>query len=97
MPDTLSPAAAMSQTLDTGRMLKPDQLDDLGRALLVLTRELWVVKDRQRILEAVLDAHGIDASKAVRDHQPDAALSAELEAERIRFTKAVIEALAPTG
>lgn len=97
MPDTISAAAHMSQTVDTGRMLKPDQLDDLGRAVLVLARELWVVKDRQRILEAVLDAHGIDASTAVRDHQPDPALAAELEAERTRFTKAVIEALSPTG
>lgn len=32
----LSPAAAMSQAPSTGRMLGPDQIDDLGRALLVL-------------------------------------------------------------
>lgn len=91
----LSMAAAMSQAPRTGRMLAPDQIDDLGQAVLVLARELWVVKDRQRVLEAVLDANGIPVSEAVRDHQPDANLAAALQAERDRFTRAVMQALCP--
>jgi len=87
--------AAASRATSTGRMLAPEQLDDLGRAVLLLARELWVTKDRQRVLEAVLEARGISVTEAIRDHEPDAALAAELTAERERFTQALITALCP--
>ena len=87
--------AAASRAARSGRMLQPDQLDDLGRSLLLLARELWVTKDRQRILEAVLEARGITVVEAIRDHQPDAALAADLKAERDRFTLALLAALCP--
>ncbi len=76
-------------------MLRPEQLDDLGNALLLLARELWVVKDRQRVLEALLEANGIVAPNAVTDHQPDADLAADLAAERGRYTGALLEVLCP--
>lgn len=76
-------------------MLRPDQLDDLGRTVLLLARELWVVKDRQRVLEAVLGERGIDVADAVRDYQPSGALAEALAAERDRFAQAVIDALCP--
>lgn len=76
-------------------MLSPDQLDDLGRALLVLARELWVTKDRQRILEAVLEERGIAVAEAVRDYQPKDAVAEELAAERQRFTQEIMRALVP--
>jgi hypothetical protein len=95
MAEPLSAAARMSQAPSTGRMLRPDQLDDLGHALLVIARELWVAKDRLRVLEAVLDAKGIDVSQAVARHQPDDALAAELAAERSRFVGAIMSALCP--
>lgn len=76
-------------------MLSPAQVDDLGRALLVLARELWVTKDRQRVLEAVLEERGIAVADAVRDYQPKDALADELAAERQRFTREVMRALAP--
>lgn len=85
-------AAAASRAASTGRMLKDGQLDELGRAVLFLARELWVTRDRLAVLEAVLDARGLDVSAAVADHQPDAALAARLAAER----KALVEGLMAT-
>src|SRR5688572_15559569 len=90
-----APAVAASRAPNTGRMLQPEQLDELGRAVLLLTRELWVAIDRQRVLEAVLEARGIPVKDAVRDHQPDAALTAELAAERQRITEALLATLCP--
>jgi hypothetical protein len=90
-----SKGAAASRAARSGTMLRPEQLDDLGNALLLLARELWVVKDRQRVLEALLEANGIVAPNAVTDHQPDAALAAALAAERARYTGALLEVLCP--
>lgn len=94
MPDALlSDAAKMSQALSSSPALKPDHLDDLGRALLLLARELWVTKDRQIVLEAVLAERGIEVADAVRDYQPQAAVEALLKAERERFQQALGQAL----
>jgi hypothetical protein len=72
------------------------QVDDLAQALLTLTRELWVVKDRQRVLEAVLAERGIDVTAAIESHTPSPALEAELAAEGKRLVGAVIAALGVT-
>ena len=40
------------------RMLTVDQIDDLGEAILSLTREIWVLTDRVHVLEAVLESLG---------------------------------------
>lgn len=85
----------MSQAPVTGRMLRADQIDDLGRTVLLLARELWVVKDRQRVLEAILDERGIDVSAAVRDYHPAGSVADELKAERERFTAALMQSLCP--
>jgi hypothetical protein len=47
--------------------LKPQDLDRLGQALLTLAKELWIVKDRVRVLEAALaDANVIVADTVDR-------------------------------
>ena len=91
----MSDAVAASRQPRQGTALAPAQLDDVANTLLVLARELWVVKDRQRVLEALLADHGITAPGAVADHQPGPALAAELETERTRYTNALMEALCP--
>jgi hypothetical protein len=93
----LSEAAAMSQVASAGRTISPDQIDDLGRAVLLLARELWVTKDRQRVLEAVLEERGIAIGDAIRDYQPSGDIAAELEAERSRFAAAIVQTLCPDG
>jgi hypothetical protein len=71
------------------------RVDDLGRALLALAREVWVLRDRQRILEAVLEQRGIAVADAVERFQPDPELQARLEAERRAFVDGFLRALAP--
>jgi hypothetical protein len=90
-----SAAARMSQAASAGRMLAPGQIDELGKAVLLLARELWTVKDRQLILEAALAERGVDVRDLVRDWQPDAALAAELAAERKRFVETLLATLCP--
>jgi hypothetical protein len=92
---SIADAVAASRRPRQGVALAPAQLDDVANTVLVLARELWVVKDRQRVLEALLAEHGILAPGAVADHQPGPALAAELETERTRYTGALMESLCP--
>ena len=55
------------------------------RILLNVLQELWVIKDRQIVLEQVLAEAGIDAARLVDDHQPDAELAERLDRERKRL------------
>lgn len=92
---TIADAVAASRRPRQGVALAPAQLDDVANTMLVLARELWVVKDRQRVLEALLAEHGVLVPGAVADHQPGPALAVELETERDRYTAAIMEALCP--
>ncbi len=50
-------------------------------AFLGMAREMWVLKDRQRVLEELLAAQGMIAPESVSSHQPDAPLQAQLDAD----------------
>jgi hypothetical protein len=67
--------------------------DRLADAVLALAREVWVMRDRQIVLEAVLMQHGIDVASAIDGFTPDAELEARLEGERDRLIEAVARAL----
>jgi hypothetical protein len=73
--------------------LRPDDIDRVASALMTLTKELWVVKDRQAVTEAVLKARGIDIAAEIDRHQPDAALEARLAAERQTLVKRITQEL----
>ena len=83
----------MSDHTAPRRFLGPDQIDNVADAVLALARELWVVADRQLVLEAILTQHGIDAATAIDAFEPDAALQAKLDARRDRMIAAVSQAL----
>ena len=74
------------------RMLGVDQIDALGLALLTLTRELWVVTDRQAVLEKVLKRHGVTAAE-IDSFQPDDSFDATLQARRKALVDGVVAAL----
>ena len=76
-------------------MLHPTDVDRLAQALLALTKELSVLRDRQRVLEAALAAAGVLSCEAVDDWQPDAALQQVLRADRQHLIDTVLDALAP--
>jgi hypothetical protein len=74
-------------------LLNPADLDQLGQALITLTKELWVLKDRQLILEAALADAGIVAKEVVDGYQPDEMLNERLRAERQRLIDTIIDVL----
>jgi hypothetical protein len=74
-------------------ILAPGSLDRVADAVLALTREVWVLRDRQMVLEKVLADHGIDAVAAIDRFTPDAAFQARLDGERDRLIEAVARAL----
>ena len=75
------PAAAKS--------LRPEDVDKVGAAVLTLAKELWVLKDRQAVTEAVLKARGIDISADIDAFKPDAEMEARLAAERAALVEKI--------
>jgi len=73
--------------------LQPADLDRLGKALITVAQELWVVKDRQRVLEAALAEKGITTSELLDNWTPDDALAAKLEEDRAQFIDSLLGAL----
>ena len=79
------------------QILTDTDIDGVGRAVMTLCHELWVVKDRMAVLEAVLAENGIDASKAVDAYQPDAALQEKLNQDGRELVERILAALNGTG
>jgi hypothetical protein len=75
----------------TRKALTPDQLDNLGLALIELAKELWVMKDRQLITEALLKEKGLLAE--LDSYQPGPELTGLLAEERKRFLAAFASVL----
>jgi hypothetical protein len=73
------------------KALTPDQLDNLGFALIEMAKELWVMKDRQMITEALLREKGLLAD--LDSYQPGPDLADRIAAERKRFLGAFSGAL----
>lgn len=76
----------MSLDLDTinqppGQHLKPEQVDNVARALISLTRDVCVLTDRLAILEQVLGDKGIDVAELVDTYEPSGAVQKDI-AER---------------
>ncbi|MEE4186395.1 MAG: hypothetical protein V2J12_11560 [Gammaproteobacteria bacterium] len=63
-------------------------------AIASLAGELWVTKDRLRVLEAVLAERGLDVADAVERYQPGPQLAAELNQTRQQFIADVMQSLA---
>ncbi|MDP3550484.1 MAG: hypothetical protein Q8R81_08810 [Novosphingobium sp.] len=89
----------MSDPVNTGRdttphrqILPPTRIDDVAEALLALTREIWVLTDRQLMLEALLTRNGIDVS-ALDAMEPDEPMQARLTARRQLLIDNVLTAL----
>jgi hypothetical protein len=77
----------------TNEALHGTDVDRLGQALITLTKELWIVKDRQRVLENILADAGLLKSTAIEKYQPGPALETELKTQRQKLVDDVINAL----
>lgn len=74
--------------------LHEGDVGQLGAAILMLTREIWVLTDRMAVLETVLARHGIDATAEVDGFQPDDAMQARLDEKGKRLVASVVNAIA---
>ena len=61
-------------------LLGEAQIDNVGRALIALMREVVVLNDRVQVMESLLDKNGIVASDAIDTFQPDEGFQASSEA-----------------
>jgi hypothetical protein len=80
-----------------GDFLRQRRVDDLAAAYVSLLGELWVIKDRQAVLEQVLARHGIPAPEAVEQFEPGGEFKAQLDAERQAWVRRMIGALFRKG
>ena len=90
-------AMSMELTLDLTPNDSKLRADPVAQLALTLAKELWMLRDRQLVLERVLSTNGVDIREQVDRHQPDAVFAAQLEAERQRFVREVLAALQPAG
>ena len=73
--------------------LTPGQIDNLGRALVSLLREVTVLNDRVMVLEAVLEQNGVTTAEAIDTFQPDAAFEARSKEAMARIITPVIDSM----
>jgi hypothetical protein len=71
--------------------------DPVAQLALLLAKELWVLKDRQLVLEAVLTQQGIPVRDLVERYQPSDADKQVIDAARKRFATEVVAALEAPG
>lgn len=83
-------AAERPQYLESARM------DDLARMVTELTSELWILKDRNMILEKILEESGVLTGGAVDSYQPDATLATTLLDERRALAERIFGAILPS-
>lgn len=71
--------------------------DPVAQLALTLAKELWMLRDRQLVLEDALARKGIDVRELVERGQPEGDTAKAIEAERKRFVGEVLAALQPAG
>ena len=74
----------------------PDNIDNIARAVLTLTREVAVLHDRVMVLEEVLEENGIVVREMIDTYQPSEEFQARADAAIQILTRNVIAALQGT-
>ena len=67
-----------------------EMLDSLARMNAELMSELWILRDRVTILEAMLEEKGVVDRKTLDDFVPEGALAKELMRERDALVRRVV-------
>jgi hypothetical protein len=65
-------------------------LDNMLESFMELAAEVWTIRDRQAVLEAVLASQGIDAATLIEQHRPAAAEIAARKALREEFVSRLL-------
>ncbi len=69
--------------------------DRVAQTVLTLAKELWLLRDRQLVLEAVLEQRGLVAQELIDTFQPAGAVKERIARERRRFLDEIATALVP--
>ena len=72
-------------------------MDRLLESVMVLSTELWVERDRRRVLEKLLTERGIVSPEDIESYAPNAEEDAERARVRNRLAHRVLGPLAKTG
>ena len=89
----MNAADPKSFNLPDGEMLRPDNLDNVARALLSLLREVAVLNDRVLTLEQVLEDEGIAVKDKIEGFEPDEAFDRMSDEAMQRVMTPVITSL----
>lgn len=71
---------------------KDADVDRLLAMLMRLTNEHWVLTERVRAMESLLELHGLLPKDAVENYMPDAEQNAQWAADSYALIKAVVSA-----
>lgn len=76
------------------KTLADTDIEGVASAVLALSRELWVLMDRQAVTEAVLAARGIDIREDIENFIPDVELQESLNQRGAALADGVLKAMA---
>ena len=82
--------------LSTG-YIGDDRLDELARISIGLMKEIWLLRDRQMVLERLLDSQGLVERRLIELDEPDHRAEAEIRMEADRMIARVFEGTFHTG
>lgn len=90
-------STSMELTLDLTPNDTRLRSDPVAKLALTLAKELWMLRDRQLMLEDALARKGIDVAELIDRHPPQGNAAKAIEADRKRFVGEVLAALQPAG
>ncbi len=67
-------------------------IDGLGRMVMALAQEMWVMRDRMAITEKLLEEHAGIGADQIEAYVPDPETKAQIEALRDRFAAKILGA-----
>lgn len=89
--------SSMELTLDLTPNDSKLRSDPVARLALTLAKELWMLRDRQLVLEDALARKGVDVRELIERGVPQGAAAEAIAADRKRFVGEVLAALQPPG
>ncbi len=89
--------SSMELTLDLTPHYTTLRSDPVARLALTLAKELWMLRDRQHVLEDALAQKGVDVRELVERRAPQGDAAQAIDKHRQRFVGEVLAALQPPG
>lgn len=89
--------SSMELTLDLTPNDTKLRSDPVARLALTLAKELWMLRDRQLVLEDALARKGVDVRELIERSAPQGEAAKAIEKDRQRFVGEVLAALQPPG